>query len=240
MNAQLLSKGEVMLVLGIDSTSDAATAALVQDGVLLCEYTQNQKKTHSVKLLPMIESMLSDMEIELSEIDVFACGIGPGSFTGVRIGAATIRGFCDALSKSVAAVTSLEALYNNVNTFDGTVITLVFARENECYTSAYENGSEILAPTVMTIEQIISFAKGKKCIFVGDGATINKEALSCVADSSFAQGRHNIISAGAVAEIGYKKALAGELGNSNIIAPLYLRKSQAEREYDEKHKTEEK
>ena len=88
-----------MLVLGVDSTSDAATAALLRDGVLLCEYTQNQKKTHSVKMLPMIEGMLSDLEIKLSDIDVFACGIGPGSFTGVRIGAATVRAFCDSLGK---------------------------------------------------------------------------------------------------------------------------------------------
>ena len=228
-----------MLVLGIDSTSDAATAAVVCDGVLLCEYTQNQKKTHSVKMLPMVESMLDDLEIKLSDIDVFACGIGPGSFTGVRIGAATVRAFCDTLKKDAAAVTSLEALYNNVNSFDGVVISLVFARENECYTAAFCDGSQILAPCVMTVDDIVSYAKDLRCMFVGDGAIINKEALSKVDNAVFAEGRHNIISAGAIAEIGYKKALLGDVGNSNIIAPLYLRKSQAEREYDEKHKGEE-
>ncbi len=225
-----------MLVLAIDSTSDAATAALVRDGVLLCEYTQNQKKTHSVKMLPMVEEMLRDLEVELSDVDVFCCGIGPGSFTGVRIGAATIHAFCDTLSKPAVAVTSLEALYNNVNYFDGTVMPLIFARENECYTAAYESGKEVLSPTVMTIEDIISYAKGKKCLFVGDGAVANQNQLSSIDGVSFACGRHNLISAGAIAEIGYKKALLGEVGNSNIIAPLYLRKSQAEREYDEKHK----
>ncbi|MBQ3181578.1 MAG: tRNA (adenosine(37)-N6)-threonylcarbamoyltransferase complex dimerization subunit type 1 TsaB [Clostridia bacterium] len=229
-----------MLVLGIDSTSDAATAALVRDGVLLCEYTQNQKKTHSVKMLPMIEGMLSDLEIELSDIDVFACGIGPGSFTGVRIGASTIRAFCDSLNKCATSVTSLEALYNNVNSFDGVVISLVFARESECYTAAFENGEEILSPCVMTIDDIVSYAKGKRCMFVGDGAVINKEELKKVETAAFAMGRHNVISAGAIAEIGYKKALLGDVGNSNVLAPLYLRKSQAEREYDEKHKGEEK
>ena len=225
-----------MLILGIDSTSDAATAALVCDGVLLCEYTQNQKKTHSVKMLPMVEEMLRDLDIELSQIDVFACGIGPGSFTGVRIGAATVRSFCDALKKPAVAVNSLEALYNNVNSFDGIVISLVFAREDECYTAAFENGEEILAPAVMSVEDIISYASGKRCLFVGDGAIKNHDALAKVLGASFAQGRHNIISAGAIAEIGYKKTLLGKTGDSNIIAPLYLRKSQAEREYDEKHK----
>ena len=229
-----------MLVLGVDSTSDAATAALVRDGVLLCEYTQNQKKTHSVKMLPMIEGMLSDLEIELSDIDVFACGIGPGSFTGVRIGAATVRAFCDSLKKSAVAVTSTQALYNNVNSFDGVVIALVFAREGECYAQAFEKGAELFAPRVMTIDEIKEFARGKKCLFVGDGALINSDALSELPDVKIAKGRHNIMSAGAIAEIGYEKALLGEVGNSNVIAPLYLRKSQAEREYDEKHKGEEK
>lgn len=229
-----------MLVLGIDTTSDAATAAVISDGVLLCEYTQNQKKTHSVKMLPMVEKMLEDLGLEFRDIDVFACGIGPGSFTGVRIGAATIRSFCDTLSKPATVVTSLEALYNNVNTFQGIVISLVFARESECFTAAYENGQEIIAPCVMTIEDIVTYTKDKHCMFVGDGAIINREALSAVEGALFAEGRHNVISAGAIAEIGYKKALLGDTGNSNIIAPLYLRKSQAEREYDEKHKTEDK
>lgn len=229
-----------MLVLGIDSTSDAATAALVRDGVLLCEYTQNQKKTHSVKLLPMIEQMLSDMELTLSDIDVFSCGIGPGSFTGVRIGAATMRAFCDSLQKPATAVTSLEALADNVSCFFGTIVPLVFARENECFIAAYENNAEILAPCVMTIEDIGAFAKGKTCIFVGDGAEKNREALSSIENATVADSRHNIVSAGAIATIGYKKALENDTGNSSIIAPLYLRKSQAEREYDEKHKTEDK
>ena len=229
-----------MLVLGVDSTSDAATAALLCDGVLLCEYTQNQKKTHSVKMLPMIEGMLSDLEIELSDIDVFACGIGPGSFTGVRIGAATVRAFCDSLEKEAVAVTSLEALANNVNSFDGIIVSLVFAREGECYTQAFENSEEILSPCVMTVDEIKDFAKDKKCLFVGDGAVINKQELKKLAKASFAKGRHNVISGASIAEIGYKRALLGKTGNSNVIAPLYLRKSQAEREYDEKHKGEEK
>ena len=190
-------------------------------------------------MLPMIESMLSDLEISLSDIDVFACGIGPGSFTGVRIGAATVRAFCDSLGKEAVAVTSLEALANNVNSFDGVIISLVFAREGECYTAAFLNGEEVLAPCVMTIDEIKSFSKDKNCIFVGDGAVINKDALT-MQGVSFAKGHHNVISGASIAEIGYQKALLKKTGNSNIIAPLYLRKSQAEREYDEKHKGEEK
>ncbi len=229
-----------MLVLGIDSSSNAATAAIVCDGELLCEYTQNQKKTHSVKMLPMVEAMLSDLELSVSDIDVFACGIGPGSFTGVRIGAATVRGFADTLGKPCVAVTSLAALYDNVKYFDGTIVPLIFARENECFAAVYEDGEEVIAPCVMTVEEIVSFSQGKKCLFVGDGAVANYEVLTSLENSTITETRHNIISAGAVALSGYYKALTGETGTSAVIAPLYLRKSQAEREYDEKHKAEEK
>lgn len=227
-----------MLVLGIDSSSNAATAAVVRDGEVLCEYTQNQKKTHSVKMLPMVETMLSDLDLNLSDIDVFACGIGPGSFTGVRIGGATVRGFADTLNRPCVAITSLAALYDNVKYFDGTIFALVFARESECYTAVYENGTEIVAPCVMTIDDIVTLAKDKKCIFVGDGAIANYEALSGIENSTIAETRHNIISAGAIALLGYYKAITGDVSTSSVIAPMYLRKSQAEREYDEKHKSE--
>ena len=227
-----------MLVLGIDSSLDAACASVVRDGEILCEYTQNQKKTQSVKMLPMAESTLRDLELTFSDIDVFACGIGPGSFTGVRIGAATVRAFADTLSAPCVAVNSLEALYENVKYFDKTVVCLIFARENECFTAVYEQGRAIVAPCVKTIEEIKSLAEGKKCLFVGDGAVKNKEALSDLQGAVFADSRHNIISAGAIASIGYRRAMEGNVGNSSVFAPMYLRKSQAEREYDEKHKSE--
>lgn len=229
-----------MLVLGIDSSSNAATAAVVRDGEVLCEYTQNQKKTHSVKMLPMVEAMLSDLELSVADIDVFACGIGPGSFTGVRIGGSTVRGFADTLAKPCVAITSLHALYDNVKYFDGTIIPLIFARENECFAAVYENGEEIVPPCVMTVDDIVSYAKDKKCIFAGDGAIANYEVLAHLENATVAETRHNIISAGAIALLGYYKALTGDVGTSSVIAPLYLRKSQAEREYDEKHKSEDK
>ena len=222
-----------MLLLCVDSSSQAATAALLKDGAILCEYTQNQNKTHSIKMLPMIERMLSDVEVCLSDIDIFACGIGPGSFTGVRIGVATVRGFAKTLEKETVSVNSLEILANNVADFAGRVYALVFARENECYLAAFENGKEILSPCVMCIEDIIKEAEGKTCLFVGDGADINQEKLSAALPGArFATGRNNMISAASAAEVAHQKVLAGKTGTSETLVPLYLRKSQAEREYE--------
>ena len=224
-----------MLMLSLDSSSQAATAAVLRDGELLCEYTQNQMKTHSVKMLPMIEQMLTDVELTLSDIDVFACGIGPGSFTGVRIGVATVRGFAKTLDKQTVAVNSLEVLANNVSCFNGTVFALLHARENECYMAVFENGKELVAPSVKTLDEIAALAAGKTCMFVGDGAVKNcKDFETSLPGVRFASGRSNVISAASLGEVAYRKALAGELGGCENLVPLYLRKSQAEREYDAK------
>ena len=143
-----------MILLGVDSSSQASVAALYQDGALICEYTQNQNKTHSIKMLPMIEQMIRDVEFSLEDVDVFACGVGPGSFTGVRIGVATVRGFAKTLDKPCIAVNSLEILAHHVSSFPGAVFALISARENECYCAVYERGQEVFAPCVLTVEQI--------------------------------------------------------------------------------------
>lgn len=229
-----------MLMLSLDSSSQAATAAILRDGELLCEYTQNQMKTHSVKMLPMIEQMLKDTGVTFSNIDVYVCGIGPGSFTGVRIGVATVRGFAKTLEKKVVPVNSLEILANNVSCVNGTVFTLLFARENECYCAAFRNGREVISPCVLTVDEIIVHAKefvsqDADCIFVGDGVLSNLETLKkAIPDIHVASGRFHILSAASAAEVGYRKALNGELFDCEKLIPLYLRKSQAEREYDEK------
>lgn len=226
-----------MILLSVDSSSQASTAALYRDGEFLCEYTQNQKKTHSVKMLPMVEQMLSDVGVSLSEIDVFACGIGPGSFTGVRIGVATVRGFAKTLDKPCVGINSLEMLAHPVSDFCGKVVSLVSARENECYCAIYEKGEQMLAPCVMTLGEIAEAVKNEDCLFVGDGAWENRDKLqNLVPHGTVARGKQNIISAAAAAEVALKKVAAGQTGTCESLIPLYLRKSQAEREYEEKQR----
>ncbi len=225
-----------MLMLSLDSSSQAATAAVVRDGELLCEYTQNQMKTHSVKMLPMVERMLEDAALSLSDIDVFACGVGPGSFTGVRIGVATVRGFAQTLAKPAVAVNSLEILAHNVSYFKGVVFSLLHARENECFFAAFQNGEELIAPCVKTIDEIASLTAEKDCLLVGDGAVINREAIAAASPNvRFASGRSCVISAASLGEVAWRKMQSEEICGCEGLIPLYLRKSQAEREYDEKH-----
>ena len=202
-----------MIVLAIDSASSAACAAVVVDGKLLCEYTQNQNKTHSVKMLPMVEQMIADVGLDFSDIDVFACGIGPGSFTGVRIGAATLKGIADTLDKPCVAVNALEALSGAVKYFPGIVMPLIFARENECYAAAYDDDTEVLAPCIMTVEEITEFAKGKNILFTGDGAETNRKILATGDNVHFTDSLCSVIKASVIADIAYRKALKGETGD---------------------------
>ncbi|MBR2613694.1 MAG: tRNA (adenosine(37)-N6)-threonylcarbamoyltransferase complex dimerization subunit type 1 TsaB, partial [Clostridia bacterium] len=110
-----------MKILAVDSSALVASAALCEDGKLLAEYTVNNKNTHSETLLPMIESLLSFFSLDVKDIDLFAVSSGPGSFTGVRIGAATVKGLAFASGKACVGVSTLEALAYNLRFHRGLI-----------------------------------------------------------------------------------------------------------------------
>ncbi len=228
-----------MVILGIDTSSDAAAIGLMADGVLLSEYTINNGKNHSVKFLPMIETMLQETGISFPEIDAYACGVGPGSFTGVRIGVATAKGFAQSWNKPVVPMSSLQLLAENICDFEGLRVSAIYARADELFCAAYDcQGQEVLAPQVMTYEELLAFLNDKTCRLVGDGAQKYREQIiEKLGDRvSFALGRRSVISGGAAAELGYRLACAGEMLPCEKMEPVYLRVSQAEREYAEKNK----
>ncbi|MBR5236144.1 MAG: tRNA (adenosine(37)-N6)-threonylcarbamoyltransferase complex dimerization subunit type 1 TsaB [Clostridia bacterium] len=230
-----------MIVLGLDASSDAVAVGLVSDGTLLCEYTIHNGKNHSLTLLSMVETMLAEVNMDFCDIDVYACGVGPGSFTGVRIGAATVKAFAQAHKKPVVAVSSLAVLAENLGGYDGLKVSAIHARVNELYCAAFgPSGEEVLSPTVMTVEELIAYLSDKQCKIVGSGAIMFKEQFEeklgkgAVAEA----GRVHSICGGAVAELGYRLAIAGKEIPYGDLAPVYLRASQAEREYAEKHKAQ--
>ncbi len=145
-----------MKIIGIDSSGMVASVALVADGVLIAEYTMNHKKTHSQTLLPMLDQVVRDAEIELAEIDAIAVAAGPGSFTGLRIGAATVKGLALALEKPVIPVPTCEGLAYNLSngcmyypagvtggtngSVPGLVVPIMDARRGQVYTGIYRVG----------------------------------------------------------------------------------------------------
>lgn len=227
-----------MKILAIDSSGLTATVALVFDGVMTAEYTTNFKKTHSQTLLPMIDEIVKMTGAELSEIDAIAIAAGPGSFTGLRIGASTAKGLGLVLKKPIIPVPTVEGLAYNFYGTDRVICPIMDARRNQVYTGLYTfKGDEfcILSDQkAVAIEEIIEEVNklGKPAVFLGDGVPVFKEKIKELAtvEVLFAPAHLGMQRAAAVAVRG--EALFNEGVQETPVEhkPVYLRKSQAERE----------
>ena len=128
-----------MIVLSIDSSSKVATVALLNDDTLLGEYVINDKREHSVLLMPMIENLLKDCELTINDIDGFVVSKGPGSFTGLRIGMATIKGLSFGANKPYISLSSLDGLAYSLSYFNGIICPIMDALRENVYTALYKN-----------------------------------------------------------------------------------------------------
>ena len=228
-----------MKILGIESASMVASAALLIDGELHAEFTLNHKKTHSQTLLPLIDGMLKFSETEPETLDAIAVSGGPGSFTGLRIGSATAKGIGLALNKPLIHVPTLDAFAYGIYGTDRLICPMFDARRKQVYTGLYrhENDFVIVKEQWMTgiaglIEELNR--RGEKVLFLGDGVNTCREDLEAglTVPYLFApapSNRQRAASVAALGEIYYKE---GKLETAAEHAPDYLRKSQAERERD--------
>ena len=174
-----------MLILGIESTAKAASAALLNDGVLTGQYFQCSGLTHSATLLPMVENLLASTGTDKSALDAVAVARGPGSFTGVRIGVAAVKGLCWALEKPAIGVSTLEAMaWNGVNRGEGTLVCCCMdARRSQVYNALFaikDGKPERLVPDrAVSLEELCAdLARRPETPFLtGDGAALVHEYL---------------------------------------------------------------
>lgn len=237
-----------MKVLGLDSSGIVASVAIVEDDVLLAEYTVNYKKTHSQTLLPMLDEIVKMTELDLNTIDVIAVAAGPGSFTGLRIGSATAKGLGLALGKPLAAVPTVEALAYNLYDTRGLICPIMDARRNQVYTGVYRFRDHILETVekqmAISIEELLETLNTMEepVTFLGDGVPVfqNKIAEKLKVPYSFAPAHVNKQRAAAVAALGMIYYREGNIQTAAEHAPDYLRVSQAERERAERARAAEK
>ncbi|MCR5727496.1 MAG: tRNA (adenosine(37)-N6)-threonylcarbamoyltransferase complex dimerization subunit type 1 TsaB [Lachnospiraceae bacterium] len=246
-----------MNILAIDSSGLTASVAIQTDGKLAAEYTINNKKTHSQTLLPMIDEIMKQEGMSPKDIDCIAISAGPGSFTGLRIGSATAKGLGLALEKPIAEISTLKALAYNLYGNVGCIICPIMdARRQEVYTGAYEfvkpgsdtvettnTGNTGLVMNVVIEEQalpLLTMLKkletlGKKVIFNGDAVPVYKDIIeeNFKQEYGFAPATCLYQRAASVAALGEQKALSGDVVDADSHTPVYLRKSQAEREMEE-------
>lgn len=232
-----------MKVLALDSSGLVASVAVLNGDKIICEYTTNYKQTHSVTLMPMVDEVCKAVDLNLKELDLIAVSSGPGSFTGIRIGSATAKGLAHALKIPIAAIPTLEVLANNISYTNCIICPLMDARRQQVYTALYKYEKELIVPIteMMAIEVddliTILLKQEQEVIFVGDGYLPNKEAIDKgLADRVFhvAPRQHQLQRASCVATLAIAAAKNNKLEDYLNHEPIYLRKSQAEREYDEK------
>ncbi len=230
-----------MKILGMDSSGLVASVAVVEDDILVAEYTVNHKKTHSQTLLPMLDEVVRMTELDLESIDAIAVAAGPGSFTGLRIGASTVKALGFALDKPVVSVPTCHGLAYNMWGTDDAVCPILDARRNQVYTGVYEfvDGKlqVIKDQDAMGIDELICYLNqlGRKVIFVGDGIPVYQDYIkeNIKSEFKFAPAGFNRQRASSVAALGACLYAEGKFENADDHKPIYLRKSQAEREREE-------
>ena len=230
-----------MRILAIESSSLVASVAIVEDGVTLAEYTANFKMTHSQTLLPMIDSMVSLFGIDLSTIDAIAVSGGPGSFTGLRIGSATAKGLGLALDKPLIHVPTLDGTAYNLYGAKGLICPIMDARRNQVYTGIYRFEQEfevVMDQDAMDMGELIEKLNGmgERVIFLGDGVPVHEKKIRELMTVPFdlAPAHMNRQRAASVAALGAVYFAEGKSETAAEHGPDYLRKSQAEREREER------
>ena len=234
-----------MITLAVDSSSKVATVALMKNDRLLGEITLNDKREHSVILISIINDLLKNNDMTISDIDGFVVSKGPGSFTGLRIGMATIKGLSFGTGKPYISISSLDALALSVSNFDGLICPIMDALRNSVYTSLYKSSpnsegtpelEKLIDYTDLDIDDLIELIKSKneKVIFIGDGLDKYKDYLKENCPNCYFPPNHlNIIRASSLGEIGAKLLMNGQYDDPNST-PFYLKKPQAEREYEQR------
>ena len=233
-----------MKILAIEASGPVAGCALWEDGTLTAEYSVQYKKKHSQSLVPMLEEMREMVDLDLSGIDFIAVTSGPGSFTGLRIGAATVKGLGLALDKPVLPVPTVDSLACNLYGTDRLICPLMDARRQQVYTGIYENrdGLNVLHPQCVTALADIAEELnqlGREVIFLGDGVPVNEKALGDLMKVPYylAPAHLNRQRAAATAVRAaqiYEEKGQEALVSSDDFRPEYLRVPQAEREHGEK------
>ena len=234
-----------MKILGIDSSGLVASVAIVEDDRLVAEYNLQYKITHSQTLLPMLEEIRNRIHLDMQTIDAIAVAAGPGSFTGLRIGAATVKGLGLALGKPIIPVPTLEGMAYNCYGTDLLVCPIMDARRNQVYTGLYIFEKEdrirmksVMEHTAVGFDELAAKLNvlGREVLFLGDGVPVFAEAMKELLRIPyyFAPAHMNRQRAASVAALGEEKFEQGIFEDAADHAPEYLRLSQAERERQEK------
>lgn len=224
-----------MRILAFDTSGAVASVAILDDEKIIAQYSLNYNMTHSVTLMPMLESMISMLKIDLKQIDAIAIAAGPGSFTGLKIGSATVKALAYSLNKPIISVKTTMALAANLYLKDAIVCPIMDARRDRVYGGIYEFNeyrlNTVLEQEVYRIEDMIEKINtlGKQTVFLGDGVPVYKHVIdeSCSVDYSYAPSHLYLQQAASVAVLAADLYERGVFETAVSHQPIYIRESSA-------------
>jgi tRNA threonylcarbamoyladenosine biosynthesis protein TsaB len=222
-----------MLILGIETSTKTGSVALVSDEGVIAQYSLNIEVTHSERLMATVDRVLTDTGTTIAEIDGYAVAVGPGSFTGLRIGISAVKGLALVTDKPVAAVPTLQALAWNLPYAGYPVCPLLDARKKEVYAALYKHDGAALVQ--MLPDAVISLTRLKdaipgETIFTGEGSQIYRREIEEIFGTRalFAPRTASLPSAAAVGEIGLDMIRVGKPVDPDTLTPKYIRRPEAE------------
>ena len=223
-----------MILFCMDTSGPVAGVALIQDSAVRYEGIAVNAFTHSQSILPMAEEAYRRAGLEIGDTDYFAVTVGPGSFTGVRIGVSTVKALAHAVDKPCIAVDALEAMAAGAQPFSGVICTIQDARAGQVYGAAFQGGTleRLLPDEPIKLEEYLGkvSAFGKPLLFLGDGMPVHREAIQNILGERalFALPHLAYLRPAAAAYLAWGKT--DEAVDYKKLSPLYLRPPQAERQ----------
>ncbi|KAB3532065.1 tRNA (adenosine(37)-N6)-threonylcarbamoyltransferase complex dimerization subunit type 1 TsaB [Alkaliphilus serpentinus] len=231
-----------MKLLALDTSSMVATVAIMEEDKLIAETVLNHKKTHSSQLMPLIKEALDNCGLTPADIDYFAASLGPGSFTGLRIGITTIKAMAQALNKPVVGVSTLDALAYNLPCSEGILCPIIDAQRDNLYTARYkwkkQELNRISDYDILHIDELIDVLnnQNEKIIFLGDGINQFQQILegSLKEKALFPHNALSIPRASSIGGLALIQIKEGNVQKAEELLPIYMRKSQAEKQFEER------
>ncbi|MCK9420639.1 MAG: tRNA (adenosine(37)-N6)-threonylcarbamoyltransferase complex dimerization subunit type 1 TsaB [Nitrospirae bacterium] len=228
-----------MYILGIETSTTTGSVAVISEDGVVAQYSLNIEVTHSERLMSTVDRVLKDTGLTMADMDGYAVAIGPGSFTGLRIGLAAVKGLALVSGKPIAAVPTLKALAWNLPYASYPVCPMLDARKNEVYAATYWfEGTTLvhgMAEAVLSLSLLSERISGKT-IFTGEASHLfRKEIVSMFGERALFAPRAAILpSAAIVAEIGLDMIRSGKQADPDNLTPMYIRRPEAEVAWEKK------
>ena len=216
-----------MKILGVDTSTPIGSVGLIDGENFVGEYSLKIEKAHSSRLMPAIDQILSWANLTVQELDACAVGVGPGSFTGVRIGVGAVKTLCYAIKKPIVGISTLAAIAHNLRYTNALICPVLDARRNEIYGAIFHGGErlerksdDLCVPMEAFLDRVSDPA-----VFVGDGlrrytdAILNRFGTNVI----FAHANFNVPRGSNIARLGYERLLSGQSDDYFSLTPNYVR-----------------